>query len=226
MRWVLVLSVFMLCVGCATPKKNLTREEWLNMTTHNFKDTTTESVLKAAEKVLTLSDASDDLSFQHYPARMIAQRRWNYYAVLTAAFGSYNFDITTTQQENNVMMQLYIGSTAQAVMPTPTYTPGVQGGWGGAGATATTTPVNVGIPVENPEAYNLFYQRMESILNAKEWVTCEQVIKAKAKQDNTPSYDPAQPAGYYTSASRAYDALCFMASDKAPESDVSTASSK
>lgn len=226
MRWILFLSVFMLCVGCATPRKSLTREEWLNMTNHTFKDTTVNEALNTAEKVLTLSDAPDDVKFQHFPNRMTGSRKYFIYGFVVITSGSYNFDIAAEQQGSDVITQLYIGSTTQAVGPAPTYTPGVQGGWGGMGATATSMPGNVGVPEENPEAYNQFYSRMESLLNAKEWLTCEQAIKAKAKQNNPTTYDPSQPAGYYYNASRAYDALCLMASDKAPETTPPTVSKK
>ena len=213
MKFRLLALLAVVCLaGCATPKKNLTREEWLTMTTHTFKDTTVDEVLKAAEKVVVLSDAPNDISFQHYPTRMTAQRKWMYFAVIADAFGTYSFDVSTTQQDGNVIAQLYIGETTQIMGAFPTYTPGVQSG-GGMGVTGSAMPVNVGVPIENPEAYNFFYGRLESLLYSKEWITCQQAIKAKAKQAHPTTYDPSE---YYNNAYRAYDTLCFMADDKIP----------
>ena len=79
-------------------------------------------------------------------------------------------------------------------------------------------PVNVGIPVENAEAYNLFFKRIESLLYGKPWITCKQAIdslpKIKTEKVNADGYGTTTE--YYVDDSPYY-ALCFHAADKSPD---------
>lgn len=183
--------------SCATPRPQLTRQQWLDMTQHTFKDTTVDKVLEASEKVLRLADPSDVTIF-HFPNKMVGSREYFIYMIFTAVFGSWNFDITATQQGNDVLAQLYIGRSEQLVMPAMTYTPGVQGGMQGAGVSAQTAPVNIGTPVKGEAAYKLFFKRIESLLYKTPWISC-----AKAKE-------------LFTEKIPSLEVLCAYADDNEP----------
>jgi len=212
-----VLLIFTSCA--TTPRKQLTREEWLQMTTHQFPGKTVDEVLVAAENVLRLSDSVSDIKIYHLPNKMVGSRLYLVYAVFAAAFGSYNFDVSAYEdkESGSIRTQLLIGDSAQAVAPTMTYTPGVQGGLQGMGVTATTTPVNIGITLENSKVYDLFFKRMESLLYGKPWITCEQAIdslpKVEREKVNADGYGTITE--YYVDDSPYY-ALCFHADDKSP----------
>jgi hypothetical protein len=194
---IVLLSIFLLC-SCATPKPQLTRQDWLDMTQYAFKDTAIDKVLEAGEKVLRLADPSD-VTIYHFPNKMVGSRKYFIYAVLAASFGSYNFDVTATQQGNDVLVQLYIGESSQPIMPVMTYTPGVQGGWQGMGATATTGPISIGTPIDQKAVYKLFFKRIESLLYNKPWISCE-----KAKE-------------LFSEKRSSLYALCLLADDNEPE---------
>lgn len=194
-----IAAISVLLTACATPPPQLTRQEWLDMPQRTFKDTTVDKVLETSEKVLRLADPSD-VQIHHLPNKMVGSRKYLIYAVLAASFGSYNFDVTAVQKDTDVITQLYVGSSAQSIIPTATMTPGVQGGWGGVGATASTGPVNVGAPFSDKEVYSLFFMRMESLLYNKPWITCEHAKNAIFK--NAPG--------------RVFEPLCLLADDNEP----------
>jgi hypothetical protein len=79
-------------------------------------------------------------------------------------------------------------------------TPGVQGGFGGIGGTASAGPVNIGTPFSDKEAYRLYFMRMESLLYGAPWTTCEHAKEMIFK--NTPS--------------RVLEPLCLLADDNQP----------
>ena len=199
-RLSLLLLLSLLLVSCAT-RPQLTRQDWLRMTQHTFKDTTVDEVLETSEQVLRLADPSD-VRIYHLPNKMVGSRHYLIYAVIAASFGHYNFDMSARQKGADVITELYIGSSAQAVSPTATMTPGVKGGWQGIGGTATTGPVNIGTPIEDKEAYLLYFMRMESLLYGKPWISCEQ-----AKEKTFPGVP-----------SRALEPLCLLADDNSPNS--------
>jgi hypothetical protein len=194
MKYVTILLVCILLAGCAAKRPDLTREQWLDMTSHTFKNTTVNDVLSSGEKVLRLSDPSD-VSVYHVPNKMIGSRKYTVYAVLTAAFGNYNFDLTATQNGTDVETHLLIGHSAQSVMPMMTYTPGTQSS--GIGGTASTGIANVGAPMDWREQYDLFFSRIESIIYTKPWITCSEAT------DNKPTV--------------ALESLCLFADDNIPE---------
>lgn len=199
---ILIISLTIIFLSsCATSRKQLTREEWLVMTSHTFKNTTVNDVLITAEKVLRLSDSDKDVKIYHLPNKMVGTRYYFIYAVLAAASGHYNFDVTAVQKGPDVEAQLLIGNTEQAIMPMMTQTPGVQGGWHGAGATVTTSPVAIGTPEDHPELYRLFFSRMESLFYKKDWLTCEKVREDIYEKGGSTSV---------------YSALCLNADDNKP----------
>lgn len=190
----LLSSCFMmLCGGCMPKKVELTREQWLDMTSHKFENTTVNEVLKAGEKVLRTADPSD-VSVYHLPNKMVGNRKYLVYAVFAAAFGSFNFDLSAVQNGNNVDAQLLIGHSSQPIIPTMAYTPGTGGG---LGVTAAPGMVNIGTPLDRREQYDLFYNRMESLIYNKTWVNCKEAEENKS--------------------STALESMCMLADDNTPD---------
>jgi len=188
-RLLAVLLILCFC-GCAPVKPNLTRADWLNMSTHTFKKTNVNDVLTLGERVLLLADPSDVQTY-HLQNKMVGSRRYLVYMVIAASFGSYNFDLTAIQKGEDVESTLFIGHSAQPVMPM------VTGGEGGIGATAGAGIANIGSPIPHKDTYQLFFSRIESMLNGSEWKTCDEV------RENTKNM--------YS------EALCTLADDNIPE---------
>ena len=224
---ILLFPIGVLLITGSAQKKPLTRSDWLQMTTCEFKGKTVDEVLSAAEKVLILSDDSSDISFYHLPNKMGGSRKYNFYAVFVAGFGQYNFDVTATQNGDDVKAQLFIGHSSQTIAPTPTYTPGVSGGAGGIGVTAAPGPITIGQPLEWGEIYELFFLRMKSILNGGKWYTCEEASKLlcaeilkQAKEDYEKAESEAtsnMPPNNSIEDCYKLQALCFNADDKKPD---------
>ena len=149
-------------VFSACAKKQVTRAEWLQMSSHTFKDTNVEEVMLTGEKVLQLCDGSD-VKFSHAPNRMIGDRYYLIYAVLAASFGHYIFDLSATQKGNDVVAQLLISESQQGVTGVPVV--------GGAGVAPMTGPVQ-GNPISDRAAYDLLFSRMDSLLYDKPWMAC------------------------------------------------------
>ena len=191
-RVLAIIFIASALTGCISVPKP-TREQWLDMTSHTFKSTTVDDVLKSGDKVLNLDDP-DDVTIYHQQDRVVGSRKYLLYMVFAAAFGNYNFDLSAKQQGDDVVAQLMIGHSTQPVIPTVTYTPGTNSSGIGAGA---STGISIGSPIPWRESYDLFFSRVESLLHKTIWVTCEE-----AKIDKS---------------SVAYESMCLMADDNIPE---------
>jgi hypothetical protein len=106
----IAFSTMSLTIGCAAIPKQPTREESLQMTSRVFPNTTVDAVLEAGGNVLTLSDPSD-VTVQHLPNKMTAIRKVLLWAVLTSETVIYTFQLTATQDGNNVQALLTIDQT-------------------------------------------------------------------------------------------------------------------
>lgn len=142
---VYAVAVFFLA-GCA--QRQVSRDEWLTMTTHTFPKTTIDTVLKTGDKVLTLSDPSD-VSVAHSKENLSAYRKFLIYAVFSATIGRYEFDLAAEQKGEDVITTLDIKSSITPV-------------FGG----------EIKHPWKWREAYELFYGRMDALLYGRAWLTC------------------------------------------------------
>ena len=174
------------CTGLRSP--DITREEWLNMSSHVFPKTTVNDVLVNAEKVMRNDDPSD-VTVYHQQDKMVATRKYFIYAVVAAMGGNFIFDLTAKQQGDDVVTQLLISCSHQPI------TPMITAGQGGIGGTAGAGMVS-GSQIPWRESYDLFYGRLEALLYNKPWVTCD------AFRENTKNV--------YT------ESLCLMADDNIP----------
>lgn len=219
-----MIAGLVLLAGCAA-RQPMTRSEWLEMTTCEFEGKTVDEVLLAAEKVLRLSDSPSDVHLYHTPSKIVAARHYNYYAVLVASFGQFNFDISATQDGNITKMHLMIGLTDQAITPSLAYVPGSGGGT--MGVTASSGPVNIGIPINFKEVYQLFFLRMKAILYGDPWYSCGEAAalllpekweesKKQARMDMTESGAHEIAEEDRIAFPFQLEALCFQADDRQP----------
>lgn len=191
MKRIILLFFCFTLVGCAAKRPDLTREQWLDMTSHTFKNTNVNNVLKAGEKVLRLADPSD-VTIYHLPNKMVGSRNYFVFAVIAAVSGNYLFELTAAQKESSVETQLIISHSAQPITAAMTYTPGA-----GAGVTAVPGMVSNRPPMDYKEQYDLFYSRMESLLYSKPWIVCDEATQGKPTV--------------------ALESMCILADDNMPE---------
>lgn len=161
----LFLSMTALAVlaGCAAPRPQLSRAEYLAMTSRTL-DAPKEQVLEAAEKVLRLADG-DDFKIHHHSTGFSAQRNWSVYLVLAAAMGTDFWVVKTSEMGEKTRLELEVGRQASAITPMATTTPGT---W-----TAGTMPASA-TPFDGPALYELFFARMDYLLGTRsDWPTCE-----------------------------------------------------
>lgn len=156
MKIITMFIFIMVLSGCAV-NREVSREDWLNMTSHTFKNTNVDSVLKAADKVLQLSDP-DDVTVSHSPDSILGYRKFMIYAVLSATFGRYEFALHAQQKGPDVETRLDITSGTAAV-----FGPENRNQW------------------KYREPYDLYYSRVGSILYGDMWTSCE-TAEAKAEQ--------------------------------------------
>lgn len=174
MRRILLCAVALTLVGCAT-KPRMTRQEALQVTTRTYTGVTQEQVISAAERVLTLADG-DDFTFAHRTDGFLANRLWSVYLVLAASVGNDIWVLSATPRpDGSVFATVEVGTSASAITPMTTTTPGT---W-----TATSLPPSA-VPITGPALYEIFWGRVEYLLGFSDsWVDCktaDERVKSKA----------------------------------------------
>lgn len=157
-RLVFVIVPMALAISCAAPYGPITRDDWRNITTREFTGKTPGEVLDAAARVMELADP-ETVHVSRSNGRMVAQRPYSVNLFLAAAsVGCYAFDLRVKGTASGTATELLItraDSCKAAVL----------------GDTARDPGKNAQ-PIDTPDAYDLFYKRMASILNGKPWITC------------------------------------------------------
>lgn len=159
----LAVTVALLITGCATAPPQLTRDEWLTMTSRNYEGVTKEQVIGAAERLFRLADG-DDFSIVHTEEGIYASRNWLAYMVIAAATGTDYWQLKVIPAGAGVKATVQVNTQAQGISPMAT----TSGAW-----TATTTPM-AGSPVMGTAIYDLFWSRMDYLLGKRpDWMRCE-----------------------------------------------------
>lgn len=172
----LVLGLCCLVLGgCISVPPAPARQEWEEIHTRSFAGKSPREVLDAAEKVLRAAD--HDFTFDYPTGKLIGTRRWTVYAVLMATGGTDYWTIETQEADGATQASVMITRQVMAVMPSPTFNPGASAGWG---VQSSTTP---GTPLQARAAYDLFWDRVDSILDGSPWPTCEDRKRAIARRD-------------------------------------------
>jgi hypothetical protein len=147
--WLLGL-VALFAMGCATTRPQLSREEWLAVTSRTYDGVTKEQVLEAAERLFRLADG-DDFVISHTEEGLYATRNWLVYLILAGAMGTDYWQLKAVPTPTGVNVTVYATTQAGSVVPIAVTT----GGW-----TATTTPM-AGTPVIGTAIYDVFWSRMD-----------------------------------------------------------------
>ena len=189
----LAVAVLLTQVACVTVPE-YSRDEYLNLTTHEFPGKTAEEVIVAAEQVLRLADPKD-VNFTYKPEDqgLIGYRSWFAYMVIAAAGGTYSFDLTTKDTESGAKAYLAISANSKSI--TPSGAVGLDGGVGLA-ADSSSTPTAPLNSFHMP-TYQLFWSRMDYVLGlSPEWYTCDR---------------------FSSEVSKFTHSMCEMASDELPK---------
>ena len=169
---VVLLVVSFLLAGCAVKRPQMSREEWLETTSRDYQGVTKEQSLAAAEKLLRLTDG-DDFRIMHTEEGIYAVRNWIVYIVFAGANGVDYWSIKSTPTESGVRMSVQVNTQMSTVAPVAT----MAGDW-----SASSSSMG-GAPVEGTAVYDLFWARMDYLLNKNAvWTTCD--IANKKVKDN------------------------------------------
>lgn len=178
---VAIISFLLVALGgCAAKQPHMTREEWLNLTSREYKGVSKEQALSAAERLLTLADG-DDFKIMHTQEGLYANRNWMVYMVLAAVSGIDYWSVRATPIQSGVMLSLQVNRQMSTIAPMGT----AAGDWA-----ASSMPMG-GTPVEGAAIYDLFWARMDYLLGKRsDWMTCEAAnLRIKEKKvwgDNEP----------------------------------------
>lgn len=149
--------------SCVTPRPQLTREQWLALTSRSFFGLTKDQVIGAAERVFRLADG-DDFTIVHMEDGIYAVRKWSFYFILTAGFGADYWLVKVTPTPYGAKATVQVSTEAGSITPIGT----TSGAW-----TATTVPM-AGQPINGSAIYDVFWARMFYLLGKRpDWMTCE-----------------------------------------------------
>lgn len=163
MRLVLIAVMVLLVSGCAN-RQTMSRAESIEATKRTYDGVNEEQFYAAAKRLFELSDESD-YRFS-YPGEhaMIAQRSWTIYMVLAFTQGTHTWRLQTEDKGGAIEATVHASAQASGVSGAPT---------GAGGASTITTPAMQNI-VNTPAVYELFWARLDYLLNNSEsWPTCD-----------------------------------------------------
>ena len=201
-----IMLTGIILTGCAE-QKIMTPEEiaaersrQLEMITRCYPDKKTNEILVAADNVFRLAD--DDYKISHAPTSLSAQRNWILYLVITAAFGTDTWTVTTEPLPNGgTKVMVTHSGQGSSMFAGPVANPS-----GGTGVSAVTTPSLQNITT-SPAIYDLFYARLDYFLEKRsDWIDCKQ-----AKEIFTDGF---------------LDPLCTVATDRTPDGKSAAQRSK
>lgn len=163
MKHIILLMISAMVIGCVN-NRTMTRNEWIQYTSHHYPNATAEQVLLNAEKLFTLADGND-FRFVHTNNKLYATRQWSFYAVIAAGFGNDHWVIETTENNGGVDVQVNVGTAQSSMIPLPT---------AGGDTSAGTLPGNA-MPPNGNAIYDLFWRRMDYLMGVSDkWVTCQE----------------------------------------------------
>lgn len=113
MRKLILLVAVVVLAGCIT-RPQVSREEYISMTTRTYEGVTKKQVFKAAENFLRLLDG-DDFIIEYPENRINATRDW----FLLLSHGRTSWEIKTSPSIESTKVDVHVKSTMNAsVLPT------------------------------------------------------------------------------------------------------------
>jgi hypothetical protein len=176
---VLLSSVFLLQACASRPE--MTREQWLETTSHNYPNHTKEELISAAEEVLRLADKTD-MRFAHNREGFMATRNWVVYMVLAATSGVDYWKIETREESEGASIDISVSTAYNTYAASPVVN--------GSGGNVTTLGMP-GTPVDGNALYELFWERFDFILGLNDnWVQCSEEREFKKQRNLWGLTDP------------------------------------
>lgn len=145
----LYVSLFLIFIffGCAAPQKYISRAEWLELTTREYKSVSPEQVFSAVEKLFRLADKRDT-EFTYSPNTITALRFTAPFPVLIW----YHWSVSAVTTEVGTKVNISITTSSEGF------------------ATLTRRK-----PYQSIDVIHLFYSRLDYLLGKSDkWVTCKE----------------------------------------------------
>jgi hypothetical protein len=161
----MVLAVLaVLASGCAV-QPQLSREEFLALTTRDYPGVTAEQAIAAAERVFRLADG-DDFAIAHREDGFSATRDWMAYLVITFVSGTDTWDLRARPIADGTRLTLSSASVSAATNAM-IVAPGIAVPYSGPAT---------GKVITTPALYELFWARLDWMLGRREtWIDCPSV---------------------------------------------------
>lgn len=173
MNRVLLFSIVFLAIGCASKQPNLTRQEWLQVTTQTYQGLSKDQAIELAERILRYADG-DRFQIVQLPDGMHASRR------------TEQWDIRAADTPQGAQVSFYVNSQRGSMGVAPTYNL--------RGQVAGVTPYQSGVrggPVMGTALYELFWARLSFLAGQrKDWLTCAEAQRHIDDEASWGSIDP------------------------------------
>lgn len=165
MRLIIHFLILVSLVSCAAaPQKQLSREEWISLTSRTYPDTSKDQALLAVEKLFRLADG-DDFKIIHTEDGLQASRQWTSYAVIAAVSGTDYWNVKAIEKNGSVTVVISASTQSQNTTPIPT----TGGNW-----TAGTLGAQ-GNLVDGTAIYDVFWARLDYLLGKRaDWMLCKE----------------------------------------------------
>ncbi len=167
MKKILSTTILLLAIVSCVSQRKMTREEWLAAGQRKYTKIDKETLIKAAEKVLNLADASD-ITYSYTNNGFVASRQWLVYVVISASMGTdfWTFEVkeTTDGLLATIQPSRIAGTTTAYAAP--------------QGQASTITTPSQGMPAQGDAIYDLFWSRLDFVLGLnKQWMSCDDADK-------------------------------------------------
>lgn len=172
----ITLATCLTMAGCSTPTPQVSRDEWLAMTTKTVK-ADLNTALKSAERVVILADESDT-TISHNTSGFSAVRKATTWLVLAAVEDYWQWRVTAEPVQDGTRLNAEVFRTSNSITAMPV----------GPFSVPMTSNGTPGVPVTDPKLYSLLWSRIDHLLDSSTpWLTCEQagVPRASPEADAT-----------------------------------------
>jgi hypothetical protein len=160
-----ILFVLVWVFGGCSQSPQLTRQQWIELTTRTYTHTSEEAVYTAAEKLFRLADGNDFV-ISYYKDGMVASRKFMDYLLVADRDGVDTWRLTTKDLGGGkVQVSVEVGTQKSNTFPAPTLK---------GDLSIYTTPALETPAIQGTALYDLFWKRMDYLMGkSKVWTTCK-----------------------------------------------------